>query len=72
MKHALAPILILFSPAIFLTALYIMLLFGWVLAIDILQAEFLQTPKSEGGYGFTTLQNGYCKFIPLQCTHDPD
>ena len=38
-----------------------MILFGWVLAIDILQASFLQTPRSKGGYGFTTLQNGYFK-----------
>lgn len=61
-RHAAAPFLVGFSPAIAIIGIFLMIIFGWALIIDILSPLFLQTPLNKGGYAFTATQNAGFSF----------
>ena len=46
-----------------MTGTFIMTVFGFVVGLGVIVSIYLQTPESEGGYGFTPLQNAICKLI---------
>ncbi|KAF2235273.1 polyamine transporter [Viridothelium virens] len=56
------PVFIALSPIALLCGFFTLIAFGWVLLNDILSPTFLQTPVSEGGYGFTPIQNSAFNF----------
>ncbi|KAA8646338.1 uncharacterized protein ATNIH1004_007765 [Aspergillus tanneri] len=56
-KHnLLALCLVAISPVTLLAGTFLLLTFGWAVAVATLLSVFLQTPKEEGGYGFSPLQ----------------
>lgn len=50
------------SPVTILAGSFLMLSFGWYVAVSTLLGVFLQTPVEEGGYGFTPTQNALFYF----------
>lgn len=63
-----APFIIAVSPVVMIVGFYSFVTFGFSVMINILLTVFLQTPKAEGGYGFSPLQNAACRYsIYLVC-----
>ncbi len=54
---AINTLLIAASPVTILAGSFLMLSFGWYVAVSTLLGVFLQTPVEAGGYGFTPTQN---------------
>ena len=50
-------LLIAASPVTILAGTFLMLSFGWYVAVNTLLGVFLQTPVEAGGYGFTPIRN---------------
>lgn len=59
---SLVPFTIGISPATILCGLFLLLTFAWAVLVNTMLAVFLQTPVSQGGYGFTPIQNAYFSF----------
>ena len=55
-------LLILICPVTFLAGLFLLLTFGFAVAVNTLLAVFLQSPLEAGGYGFTPTQNALFTF----------
>ena len=55
------------SPVTIFCGAFLLVSFGWAVAVTTMLAVFLQTPVALGGYGFTARQNAACegpKFAP--------
>ncbi len=62
LKSTILPLAIGMAPATILAGSYTLITFAWSILISTELTIFLQTPVSEGGYGFTPRQNAACKF----------
>ncbi|KAL9111907.1 MAG: hypothetical protein Q9227_003757 [Pyrenula ochraceoflavens] len=60
--HPLSSLFIGLCPVTLLTGGFLLIAFGWAVAVTTLLPVFLQTPTSQGGYGFTPTQNAYFFF----------
>ena len=58
------PIVIGLQPVTVLSGLFLMLTFGWAVAVTTLLSVFLETPVEEGGYGFSPF--GYSNVMLAQ------
>ncbi|KAL9056530.1 MAG: hypothetical protein Q9162_002906 [Coniocarpon cinnabarinum] len=56
---------VVIKPVVLPTLFYYALSFMWSVGINITSALLLQTPPSEGGYGFTNNGVGYMYFTPV-------
>ncbi|KAG6999255.1 dipeptidyl-aminopeptidase B [Physcia stellaris] len=56
------PFLIGLSPVVLITGIFVLLIFGFTIALAVIVSIFLQTPEDEGGYGFSPLQNSIFNF----------
>lgn len=48
--------LVLVCPVTLLASAFLFIAFGWAVAVNTLLSVFLQSPKEEGGYGFSPVQ----------------
>ena len=60
-KVAILPFEIGLSPVTICVAAFTIFSFGWFPASNTLTPVYLQRPVEKGGYGFTVLQNAFCK-----------
>lgn len=44
-------------------SVYTLISFGFYIAMNAITPVWLQKPVKVGGYGFTTLDNAFCKFL---------
>ncbi|KAK4496189.1 hypothetical protein PRZ48_012169 [Zasmidium cellare] len=51
------------QPITILCGLFSLITFGWAVAVTVLVPVFLQTPVSQGGYGFTPTANASFSFV---------
>jgi hypothetical protein len=48
---------------------FLLVTFGWAVAVNTLIGVFLQTPVELGGYGFSPSQNAECQYRSLILAH---
>ena len=55
------PFVITFTPIMLLVGFFVFVALGVPILQASIQSIYLQTPVVAGGYGFTPLQNAFCK-----------
>ena len=55
-------LLIGLCPVTVLSGIFLLIVFGWVVGLNTVLSIFIQEPVSEGGYGFTPIQNAALTF----------
>jgi len=51
----------MFTPVSLVLGIFVMLSFGWNVGMNATTPVWLQKPVKAGGYGFSPLQNAFCK-----------